>query len=251
MTVFEGEKCISVYKVGEVAKITGVKEGTIRFYEKCGFLKEVARQTNGYRIYDDQHIFQVMVCDRVFDSFVNSRIRKSSMKIIEAARDWDPEAYRKALTEYRAAIQADIDRTKKAIGIALNRKPQQKDDGTRYSKKQAAELVGTTPEAIRNWERNGLIPQAKAYSKRYFNKSVLERMFVIRLLLDNGYGIMAILKFLRKMDEGDPKQAEKELTDPKGEDLQSKADYYLKALNKVLDDAEELENLAFAHHLLI
>ena len=240
-----------MYKVGEVSKLTGVKEGTIRFYEKCGFLKEVGRQPNGYRIYDDQHVFQVKVCDQVFDSFVNSRIRKSSMKIIEAARAWDPEAYRKALADYRSAIEADIDRTQRAIGVALHRKPQQKDDGTRYTKKQAAELVGTTPEAIRNWERNGLIPQAKAYSKRYFDKTVLERMFVIRLLLDNGYGIMAILKFLRKLDAGDPKQAAKELIDPEGEELQSKADYYLKALNKVLDDAGKLENLAFAHHLLI
>ena len=240
-----------MYKVGEISKITGVKEGAVRFYEKCGFLKEVDRLPNGYRIYDDQHVFQLMVCDKVFDSFVNSRLRKSSMKIIEAARDWDAEAYGKVLADYKAAIEADIDRTKRAIEFALNRKPKKEEDGIRYTKKQAAEIVGTTPEAIRNWERNGLIPQSKAYSKRYYDKEVLERMFVIRLLLDNGYGIMAILKFLRKMDEGDPKQAAKELIDPEGEDLQSKADYYLKELNKVLGDAEELQNLAFAHHLLI
>ena len=240
-----------MYKVGEISKLTGVKSGTIRFYEKCGFLKEVARLPNGYRTYDDQHVFQVLVCDKVFDSFVNSRLRKSSMNLIQAARVWDSEAYAKSLAEYKSAIQTDIARTQRAIEYALDRKPSTEDDGTQYTKKQAAELVGTTPEAIRNWERNGLIPQSKAYSKRYYDKATLERMFVIRLLLDNGYGIMAILKFLRKMDEGDPKQAAKELIDPEGEDLQSKADYYLKALHKVLSDADELQNLALAHHLLI
>lgn len=30
------------YRVGEVSALTGVKAGTIRFYEKCGFLENVS-----------------------------------------------------------------------------------------------------------------------------------------------------------------------------------------------------------------
>ena len=173
------------------------------------------------------------------------------MKLIETAKVWDSGSFSDALNEYRAAINADIKRTKKAVGIALEWNFDKTDDDKSYTKKQAAELVGTTPEAIRNWERNGLIPQSEAYKKRYYSGIVLERMYVIRLLLDTGYSIMAILKFLRYMDSGRKKSAEKELTDPDGEDLQSRADYYLKALNKVLKDSKKIENLALTHHLLI
>ena len=240
-----------MYKIGEISRLTGVKEGTIRFYEKCGFLEEVKRLPNGYRTFNDHHVFQVQLCDIVFDIFVNSRIRKSSMKLIETAKIWDCVSFSDALNEYRTAINADIKRTEKAVGIALEWSFDKTDDGKSYTKKQAAELVGTTPEAIRNWERNGIIPQSEAYRKRYYSGDVLERMYVIRLLLDTGYSIMAILKFLKFMDAGKKKAAGKELTDPDGEDLQSRADYYLKALNKVLKDSKKIENLALTHHLLI
>lgn len=36
-----------MYKVGELAKATGVKEGTIRFYEKCGFLENSDSKRKG------------------------------------------------------------------------------------------------------------------------------------------------------------------------------------------------------------
>lgn len=32
---------IELYKIGEISHITGVKAGTIRFYESCGFLEKV------------------------------------------------------------------------------------------------------------------------------------------------------------------------------------------------------------------
>ena len=231
------------YKVGEISKITGVKEGTVRLYEKCGFLEPVDRLPNGYRSFNEHHIFQVRVCDLVFDSFVNRRLRKCSMKLIEAARDWDLDRYKSELEEYRCAIRTDIERTSKAIAIATDRDHRSDDSGDLYTKKEAAKILGTTPESIRNWERNGLIPQSEAYAKRYYSSSVLDRMYVIRLLLDTGYGIMAILRFFDKMDAGDPDEAARELTDPKGDDLQSKADYYLKALHKILGDADKLEDL--------
>ncbi|MCR5617563.1 MAG: MerR family transcriptional regulator [Clostridiales bacterium] len=240
-----------MYKIGEISSITGVKAGTVRFYEKCGFLEEIQRLPNGYRIYNDHHVFQIRVCDIVFDSFVNSRLRKLSMKLIRAAQAWDEVSFGCALKEYRDAVITEINRTKRAIELALEWNFDDADDGTVYTKKQAADLVGTTPEAIRNWERNGLIPKQEAYRKRYYTQSIIERMYVIRLLLDTGYSIMAILKFLNKMDGGKKAEAKKELTDPESGDLQSRADFYLKALGKIRDDTGKIENLASAHHLLI
>jgi len=81
-----------MYKGGELAKATGVKEGTIRFYEKCGFLEKVERLSNGYRVYTEHHLYQVKICRLVFGGYVNRRLRKASMKLIAMAKEWDLDA---------------------------------------------------------------------------------------------------------------------------------------------------------------
>lgn len=40
------------YKIGEVAKRTGVGIETLRFYEKSGLLERPSRTPSGYRVYD-------------------------------------------------------------------------------------------------------------------------------------------------------------------------------------------------------
>lgn len=240
-----------MYKVGELAKATGVKEGTIRFYEKCGFLETVERLPNGYRIYTDRHLYQVTVCRLVFGGFVNKRLRKSSMQLIEAAKEWDLDAYETAADEYRKAIGEEIERTKKVIEIAVEETSLQESADIRdisdaqYTKKQAARLVGTTEESIRNWERNGLIPRAQAYQKRYYSQTAVNRMHVIRLLLDSGYSIMTIFQFLQKMDSGTYADAKEILINPeKDEALLSCADYYLQALLDLQQKAAALSALS-------
>lgn len=74
-----------MYKIGELSKIVNVKAGTIRFYEKCGFLEPVDRLPNRYRIYNDHHIYQIRICRLVFGGFVSRSLRKTSLKILEAA----------------------------------------------------------------------------------------------------------------------------------------------------------------------
>ena len=232
------------YKVGELAKLTDVKEGTIRFYERCGFLEKVDRLSNGYRVYTERHLYQVKICRLVFGGFVNRRLRKASMKLITSAKEWDLSAYETAVAEYQKAIQEDIERTQKVIEIAMDETILQQPSSTQYTKKLAAELVGTTEESIRNWERNGLIPQTAPYQKRYYSQAIINRMHVIRLLLDTGYSIMAIYQFLQKMDSGEYADVKQALIIPEEcEDLQSRADYYLQALLNLQQHANALYNL--------
>lgn len=46
-------------KIGELAKRSGVATSTIRYYEKCGLLPLVIRQSNGYRYYSEDAILQL------------------------------------------------------------------------------------------------------------------------------------------------------------------------------------------------
>ncbi|MFT7723467.1 MAG: MerR family transcriptional regulator [Roseateles sp.] len=43
-------------KIGELAERTGLAPSRIRFYERIGLLKAVARQDNGYRSYPDDAV---------------------------------------------------------------------------------------------------------------------------------------------------------------------------------------------------
>ena len=81
-----------VYRIGQLSRITGVKEGTIRFYEQCGFMGTVERTSNNYRLYHGRHIYQVRVCRLVFGGFVNRRLRRESRKVLDASVRWDMEA---------------------------------------------------------------------------------------------------------------------------------------------------------------
>lgn len=43
---------VGKYKIGEVAKLSGIGIETLRFYEKSGLLDRPSRTPSGYRVYD-------------------------------------------------------------------------------------------------------------------------------------------------------------------------------------------------------
>jgi MerR family mercuric resistance operon transcriptional regulator len=49
----------TTYSRGQLAKLTGVKGETLRYYEKCGLLDAPARSAGGHRIYTEDHAGQL------------------------------------------------------------------------------------------------------------------------------------------------------------------------------------------------
>lgn len=250
------------YRIGELSRLTGVKAGTIRFYEKCGFMGAVGRTANNYRIYNRRHVFQIRVCRLVFGGFVNRRLRRESLKVLRASAEWNLAAYGKAGADYLKAVEEDLDRTRKAIAICAGQMGREEmEEGhsmeekhsmeerhsmeeTRYSKKQAAAMTGVTPETIRGWERNGLLGQFEPYERRHYGQALLNRMYAIRLLLDTGYSMMAVRAFVQAYDQGHSKQAEQLLIDPReDEGLRYRSDRYLKELERLREKALQLSQM--------
>lgn len=229
------------YRIGSLSRLTGVKAGTIRFYEKCGFLEPAGRLPNGYRVFGRRHIYQIRVCKLVFGGFVNRRLRKISREVLQASRAWNPEAYRQAADRYLLAVEEDIERTKKAVGLITDRLQEIRGNRLDCTQKQAAELVGVTAGSVRNWERNGLFRQRARYEKRLYSQQELNRMYVIRLLLDNGYSMMAVRSFFGKYEEGDREGAALQLMEPgENEDLIYRADRYMETLLETREKAGRL-----------
>lgn len=163
------------------------------------------------------------------------------MKIIDAAKMWDLEKYEAAVLDYVKLIDEEINRTKTTIDIVLNNLVEQEEADLIYSKKQAAELIGVTEEMIRNWERNELLPRSLPYQKRFYSQKSIKRMYLIRLLLNNGYSILIIRRFFMHYDAGEYSLAVESLMNPdENEDLLNVADKYLQALYKLKEKAEEL-----------
>lgn len=204
-------------------------------------MEAVSRLPNNYRIFSEHHIYQIKICGLVFSGFVNHNLRKASMKIIEAAKEWNLKKYENVTLKYIKLINEEIERAKKTISVVINNlgKPQQSD--LIYTKKQAARLVGVTEEAIRNWERNELILRALPYQKRFYSRATLDRMHLIRLLLHNGFSIMIIRKFFMYYDSGEYSNAIAVLMDPgESEDLMTISDRYLQSLYELSEKAKQM-----------
>lgn len=236
--------CSKTYRIGEVSRLTGVKTATIRFYENCGFIGPVERASNNYRIYQERHIFQLRVCRLVFGGFVNKNLRRESLKVLNASAEWDLEAYARESVNYQRAVEDDIERTRKAIAICMEKMCRDEREEDKYSKRQAAGMVGVTPEAIRNWERNDLLGRHESYQRRFYGQALLNRMYVIRLLLDTGYSMMTIRSFMQEYDEGQPEKAEQLLINPRErEELCYRSDRYLEALLHLREKALQLSEM--------
>lgn len=195
------------YKTSELAQITGIHPNTIRFYEKLGFIARAERLENNYRVFNEKHVYQVEICRLVFNNgFANKYIRKASLKIIEAAVKWDITLCQKCAYEYLSIIQNEISRALKTVDLL---KKWMEDNlevvfGGNYDREAVAQIVGTTKESIRNWERNGLITPkfSERYKRRRYSDLDINRMRIIYMLLQTGYSLSIVRHCLYLYDEG-------------------------------------------------
>jgi len=98
---------------------------------------------------------------------------------------------------------------------------------------EAASLLNTTIDAIRNWERNRLIkvPRDPANGYRQYGAAEIGRLRVIRMLLRAGYSMMAILRMISQLDRGETENLRHALDTPlPGDDVFMVNDHWLSAL---------------------
>src|SRR6185369_14376765 len=58
---------MNTYTIGQVAQMTGLPTKTIRFYEDQGIMPKVDRAENGYRLYDEEMIFELKLVKNARD----------------------------------------------------------------------------------------------------------------------------------------------------------------------------------------
>lgn len=63
---------VSTYSIGQVAEMTGISAYTLRYYDKCGFFPDLARDKHNVRSFEDKDIEWLQLIDS---------LRKSGLSI--------------------------------------------------------------------------------------------------------------------------------------------------------------------------
>lgn len=192
-------------KTSDLAKAIGVHNNTIRLYERLGFLSDVPRGKNGYRLYSTFHLEQTKLISLTLRwPYLGDKPQLIELVMHAASGDLGMAmelAYkhlahvRMERTMAEAAIEF-LERWAAGHLMEAPRKP--------VHIREAAQHLDVTVDMLRNWERNGLIdvPRDPANQYRLYGTTEFGRLRVIRMLVQSGYSLMAILRMLLQFDAG-------------------------------------------------
>jgi len=230
-------------RTSEIAKAVGVHPNTVRLYEQWGLLPKIPRTSSGYRMFDKAHLDQMKLA-RLAMSFnwLGGQIRQNAYQMVYRGAEDDlggalELAYqlRVLIKSERAHAESAADFLEKWAGGAAIESTEKK---LRIG--EVANLLNTTTDRLRNWERNGLIevPRNPMNGYRSYRAKEIGRLRVIRALSQAKYSQMAILRMLLRLDQGETDDLREVLDTPRqDEDI-----YY--ATDKLLTTLEELESKA-------
>jgi DNA-binding transcriptional MerR regulator len=224
------------FKTSDLARAAGVHENTVRRYVDWGLLPPVERAPNGYRRFTQRHLDCLRLDRLVMEgSYPGKSIHRSGAEIIQSAvrDDWGgalEQGYQHLATVKSEQAQADA-----AVEL-LERwvNGNQADVTTRLLRiGDVAKLLGVSNDVLRNWERNGLldVPRQESNTYRQYGPHEISRLRVIRMLVNAGYSLMAILRMLLQLDRGEIRNLRHALDTPQpDEDVYMASDRWLSTL---------------------
>lgn len=230
-------------KTSEVAKAAGLHPNTIRLYEEWGWLPSIPRTKSGYRQFTEYHIDQVRLVRFALQyTFLSGEIRKSGQTVIRLGAQGDVAGAYVQAKKHLALIQVERVQAEAAVEV-LERWVQGSSatfSGECLQIKQALSVLDISYDKLRNWERNGLIqiPRHPKNGYRLFGKAEMNRLKVIRALRRARYSMMAILRMLIYLDQGQRDNLRQVLDTPSPEED------IIYATDRWLTKLEELEQQA-------
>ncbi|ERJ11399.1 MerR family transcriptional regulator [Haloplasma contractile] len=219
---------MTTYRTIDLAREGNIHTNTVRLYEKNGFISPVPRDYNGYRMFSQRHLYQIKIIRCIFDyDWLGKTLRSASLKIIKSVAEWDLEQAWGFTQTYIKLIDKDYLKAQKTIKILEKwvLKEENEIKLKTYTRKEVANLIGVTPEVLRNWDRNGLIevPRVGPNNTRVYGNKEIERLRIIYMLRQARFSISAILQSLKHYDESPDniKGVINALNTPKHEEYQS------------------------------
>lgn len=192
-------------RTSTIAKELGVHPNTVRLYEEQGYLPPIPRGENGYRQYTAFHLEQARLAVMTLHwPYAGDRILL--ITLVQRAAENDFGMAMELAYQYLAQVRMERTYAESAVEFLERWAAGHLMDSMQQKMhiKQAADYLRVTVDMLRNWERNGLIeiPRDPANGYRLYGTIEFGRLRVIRMLVQSGYSLMAILRMLQQFDTG-------------------------------------------------
>ncbi|WRS27964.1 MerR family transcriptional regulator [Oscillospiraceae bacterium MB08-C2-2] len=233
------------YSTSAIAKIAAVHPNTVRYYEAIGYLPAVHRKANGYRVFTDVHIEQLKLIKIAHRSeILQNNLREKTTEIIRLCAQNEYEQALANAREYQTLICVEEEKAMEAVRL-VNELLNSQSTGTApqgFTRRKAAESLGVTMDALRNWELNGLIEiPRKVNGYRFYTEKEMRELKITRVLRNANYSLMAILRMLHQLRGSPNTDLRKALDTPSPqEDIVYVTDRLLTSLMQAKRDAGEM-----------
>ncbi len=234
---------MKTYRTSEVANSIGIHPNTVRLYEELELITKPKRKENGYRVFTDFHMEQIkLVRIALKVEVLQNGLRKQVIAIIKASAHGNFEEAIYLTENYLDQIRNEQRNAEEAIAITEKLLSGNSDDtGTIFfTRKEAADYLQISIDALRNWEMNGLLTvKRKQNGYRVYTDEDIRRLKIIRSLRCANYSLSAILRMLSTLSR-DPEADIRQVIDtPKdNEDIISVCDKLLTSLHFAEENAE-------------
>lgn len=228
------------YNTSTLAKEFNIHPNTVRFYEEIGFLPQIPRKENGYRLYNQIHYEQLkLVKIGLRSELLQNGLRKQVIGIIRVSAKSEYDKALELAKEHLKSIGKEEKNAKEAIRIVENNILKENEENIKtYTRKQVADYLELTIDTLRNWELNGLLTvKRKENDYRVYNDDDIKKLKIISSLRCANYSLSAILRLLKQLDENKKINIQEVLNTPqKNEDIVSACDKLLFSLKNAKSD---------------
>lgn len=194
-------------RTSDLASELGVHVNTIRLYEAQGYLPEIPRGDNGYRLYHLSHLEQARLTKMAVSWPYLAQYKELLIRLVRNSAVGDYDSAIELAYHYLGKVRLELTQAESAVAFlerwAAGRIQESRHDQMHIG--ETADYLGVTIDMLRNWERSGLItiPRDPNNGYRLYGTLEIGRLRVIRILVQSGYSVMAVLKMLRRFDQGE------------------------------------------------
>lgn len=193
-------------RTSDIAKALGMHVNTIRNYEANGYLPAVPRADNGYRQYTRFHLEQARLVHMALSWPYLGDHKGLLIELVMSAAGDDLGMAMELAYRYLAQVRVERTYAESAIEFLERWATGHVMDSSHKTLhiNETANYLNVTVDMLRNWERNGLIsvPRDPSNGYRLYGTAQFGRLRVIRMLVQSGYSMMAILRMMQRFDSG-------------------------------------------------
>lgn len=213
---------MNTYKTSEIARYTGIHPNTVRLYEELGLIPKAERKENGYRVFTDFHLEQIKLARIALKvEVLQNGLRKKAVDIIKNSALGNFEKAIYLAEQYLQQICDEKKNAEEAIAITEGLLSGEKleRDIMFLTRKEAADLLQISIDALRNWEMNGLLTvKRKQNGYRVYTYEDIRLLKIIRSLRCANYSLSSILRMLNTLSQNPGVDIRKVIDTPKETD---------------------------------